>query len=124
MQFALLPAYRDSDALAHDFSLPDRRVELMHYMDTSLPPGLYIANYDNHKTFNRSWGGYDGINDFPWYPDHAELPDKPIEEWRRLGVEYAIMPFSPLLEQIPYIYYPDQTVMLKTYPVSDAFRGP
>ena len=111
----LLPSYQESDALAHNHTLHDRRNDLMRYMDTSLEPGMYISNYDNHKTFNRAWGGYTGLHDFPWFPEYASLDDKPIEEWRALGVTYAIMPHQTMLQD-PEIYYPDDTVLLKTYP--------
>ena len=120
---SLLPAYRKSDALVHDFTLPDRRVDLMQYMDTSVFPGKYISNYENHKTFNRAWGGYDGVHDYPWHQEYALLSHKPIEEWRALGAEYAIMPQWRILKY-PDIYYPAETVLLKTYPVDSRFRGP
>lgn len=92
-------------------------------MDTSAPPGVYASPHDNHKTFNRAWGGYQGVNDFHWFEEYALLTDKPIDEWRALGVDFAIMPHAPMLED-PDIYYPDQTVLLKTYPVDPNFRGP
>ncbi len=120
---SLWPAYRESDALAHDFSLPDRRNELTQYFDTSLEPGMYIANYDNHKTFNRAWGGYAGVHDFPRYPQNALLHERPIDEWRALGVDYAILPHHLALQD-PSATYPGETVMLKAYPASEAFRGP
>ena len=120
---ALLPSYRESDALAHEFSLPDRRNQLTSYFDTSLEPGLYIANYDNHKTFNRAWGGYAGVHDFPRYPQHALLNERPIDEWRALGVEYAILPHHLALQD-PSATYPGETTVLKTYPASDQYRGP
>ena len=119
----LAPMLAESDRIAHSFTLPDRRNDLARYMDTSLEPALFVTNYDNHKTLNRQWGGYQGKNDFPRYPDNALLSDKPIEEWRRLGVEYAVMPQHHLLEN-PDRYYPEQTLRLKTYPVDKAFRGP
>lgn len=112
-----------STRIAHQFTLHDRRNDLATYVDTSLEPGSYVTNYDNHKTLNRHWGGYNGINDFSRYPENALLTDKPIEEWRELGVEYAIMPHYPLLED-PDIYYTDETVLLKAYPVDSNFRGP
>ena len=115
---SLLPHYRESDALAHDFSLPDRRVELMRYFDTSLEPGKYLADYDNHKTFNRAWGGYDGVNDFPRYPQNARLNDRPIDEWRAMGVDYAIAPFHLAPND------PQETVLLKSFPPDANFRGP
>ena len=119
----IYPAYQKSDAIAHDYSLHDRRNDLMRYMDTSLPPGMYVSNDDNHKTFNRAWGGYTGVHDFKRYRENALLFDKAIQEWRALGVEYAIMPQAPMLED-PEIYYPGDTVLLKTYPVDPNFRDP
>ena len=138
----LLPSYRDSDALAHNFTLHDRRNDLMHYMDTSLEPGKFITDrnadktiserwgkfltdreWGNHKTFNRAWGGYTGVHDFPVSQVVHDILDKPLETWRAHDAVYAIMSHAPMLED-PDIYYSDETVLLKTYPVSDAFRGP
>ena len=101
----------------------DRRNDLMSYMDSSAPPGIYVSNYDNHKTFNRAWGGYEGVNDFPRYGEDALLHEKPIKEWRALGVEYAIMPY-PIDTEDPHVYYPEETVLLKSYPPDPNFRGP
>lgn len=119
----IYPSFRDSDTIAYNFTLHDRRNDLMRYMDTSLSPGLYVSNDDNHKTFNRAWGGYNGVHDFARYPKDSLLFDKPIEEWRALGVEYAIMPQAPMLKDAG-IYYPEETVRLKTYPVDPNFRDP
>ena len=139
----LLPSYRESDALAHNFTLHDRRNDLMHYMDTSLEPGKYITDRDatktirdrgwgkyltdrewgNHKTFNRAWGGYTGVHDFPVAQEVYDLLNKPLEVWRAQDAIYAIMPHHQLLEN-PDVYYPEQTTLLKSYPVSSAFRGP
>ena len=122
---ALIPAFEESDALTYNFTLPDRRNHLAAYMDTSLEPGMYATIGEVHTVFFRDIGGYDGVHDFKWFPawDHSWLPDKPIAEWRDLGVEYAIMPHAPMLED-PDIYYPNDTVLLKTYPVDPNFRGP
>ncbi len=138
----LLPSYRESDALAHNFTLPDRRVELAHYMDSSLPPGKFITEraqpktlhepcarylfdreWGNHKTFNRSWGGYAGVHDFPIAQDIKNLLSYPLETWRAMDAVYAIMPYSPLLKD-PNVYYPDETVLLKSYLPDPNFRGP
>ena len=113
----------ESLRIARQYTLHDRRNDLAEYMDTSLEPALYITNYDNHKTLNRSWGGYDGVHDFPRSAVDVLLSDKPIDDWRAAGVEYAIMPHWRMLED-PDIYYPDETVLLKTYPVDGSFRGP
>lgn len=119
----MIPAYQESDAIARDYSRHDRRNDLMRYMDTSLAPGMYISPGDNHNTFNRAWGGYTGVHDFKWRHPYALLFDRPIDEWRALGVEYAIMPHSLMLKD-PEVYYPEETVLLKTYPVDPSFRGP
>ncbi len=121
----LLPAYQESDALAHNFTLPDRRNDLMRYMDTSLQPGNYITdrNSPNHKTMNRAWGGYTGLHDFPLAQEEWNLLKKPLEVWREKGAVYAIVPYEPLLKD-PNSYFPDETVLLKSYPPDNNFRGP
>ncbi len=121
----LLPSYHKSDALAHNYTLHDRRNDLMSYMDTSLPPGKYITDRDgpNHKVFNRSWGGYDGVHDFPLARTLRNLPDESLESWRENEAVYAIMPY-PANSEDPHIYFPDETVLLKRYPPDPAFRGP
>ena len=123
LAISLLPAYRESDALAHDYSLPDRRNELANYMDASLPPGIFVSNYENHNVFNRAWGGYDGVHDFPWHKEYALLWERPIEEWRAFGADYAIMPYWYHVND-PAVYYPNDTTLLKTYPSDDNYRGP
>ena len=119
---SLLPAYRESDALAHNFSLHDRRNDLAHYMDTSLPPGKYITDRadPNHKTFNRSWGGYTGVHDFPLAEWTWHLLDQPLETWRAHDAVYAILPYP----EDPEAYFPDDTVLLKSYPPDPNFRDP
>ncbi len=93
-------------------------------MDISLPPGKYISDYSNHKTFNRSWGGYNGTHEFHRYEkQHVMLNDRPVREWREQGIDYAIMPHAPMLKD-PDAFYPDETVLLKTYPPDPNFRGP
>ncbi len=138
----LLPAYRESDALARHFTLHDRRNDLMAYADASLPPGKIISEratpisiherwarflidreWGNHKTFNRAWGGYTGLHDFPMAQDLTGMLQQPLEVWREQGAVYAIVPHAPLLAD-PEIYFPEETVRLKTYPVSREFRGP
>ncbi len=125
LAFMLLPAYRESDALAHNFTLPDRRNDLMRYMDTSLEPGKYITdrNSPNHKTMNRAWGGYTGLHDFPLAQEEWGLLKKPLSVWREKEAVYAILPYEPLLKD-PDVYFPDQTVLLKSYPPDPNFRGP
>ncbi len=122
---SLVPNYRESDALAHNFTLHDRRNDLMSYMDTSLPPGNYITDRDgpNHKVFNRSWGGYTGLHDYPLARTLRRLPERSLASWRSHDAVYAIMPYPPDADD-PHIYFPDDTVLLKSYPPDPRFRGP
>lgn len=112
----LQPSFIASDGLARYYSLHDRRNDLRLYMDASVEPGMYVSLGENHKIFERTWGGYTGIHEFPRYRTMALLTSKPIEEWRNLGVTYAIMPHK-LLQDDPEVYYPEETVTLKVYPV-------
>ena len=138
----LLPSAQMSDALARHFSLHDRRNDLANYMDTSLEPGNIITDraaarpvgiglgsyltgeeWGNHKTFNRAWGGYDGLHDFPIAQEIHDLHNKPLDTWRANDAVYAIMPYPPNMED-PDVYFPDETVVLKSYPPDPGFRGP
>ena len=80
--------------MTYEFTLPDRRNDLARYMDASLPPGKYLAFGPAQTAMMRDVGGYDGVHNFPWYKESALLHDKPIDDWRELGVEYAIMPWT------------------------------
>ena len=119
---SLLPAYRESDALAHNFTLHDRRNDLMQYMDTSLPPGTHITDWQgpNFKTLNRAWGGYDGVHDYPLARRLRNITELPIDELRENDAVYAIMPYT----DDSGAYFPDETVRLKSYPPDPNFRGP
>ncbi len=138
----LAPTYRKSDALAHYYTLHDRRNDLMRYMDISLEPGKFVTNrvetrtisdrswsqylgliWGNHKTFNRAWGGYDGAHDFPLAQTIFELESKPLNVWRANNAVYAIMPY-PADTDDPRVYFPDETVLLKSYPPDSNFSGP
>jgi hypothetical protein len=95
-------------------------------MDTSLTPGPYISDIDNHKTFNREWGGYPGQHEFP-YVQQAVVTEDAIENWRNKGVVYAIVPYAEhrLIQDSPdWQSYRDEMLLLKTYPPSDRYRGP
>jgi len=125
LAISLLPSYHKSDALAHNFTLHDRRNDLMAYMDTSLPPGNYITDRDgpNHKVFNRAWGGYTGVHDYRLARTLRDLPEKSLESWRQNDAVYAIMPYPANVDD-PHIYFPDETVLLKSYPPDPSVRGP
>ena len=121
----MAPSFNESNRIAHNFTLHDRRNDLMRYMDTSLPPGKYISDREspNHKVTNRSWGGYDGVHDYPLAQEVWHLLDKPLETWRDKDAVYAILPYPPRQDD-PHIYFPDETVLLKSYPPDPNVRGP
>ncbi|MYE25857.1 MAG: hypothetical protein F4X87_01305 [Chloroflexi bacterium] len=118
----LLPAYLESNALAHNFTLHDRRNDLMSYMDTSLPPGKYVADWSGpyHKVMNRSWGGYTGLHDYPLAQGLDYLKGKPIDEWRARDAVYAIVPYRTA----DFLRFPEETFALKHYPTDPNFRDP
>jgi hypothetical protein len=107
--------------------LHDRRNDLAAYADSSLESGSYIATAENHKTFNRDWGGYRGTTRFPFLKKIATLTSQPITYWREQGVKYAILPYynySALKDTPQGQEYLAQTVLLKAYPPSTHYRGP
>ena len=114
--------------MAHGYTLHDRRNDLARVYGY-LPAARQILSrmlHMYHNTFNRAWGMATRANTiipdaFPEYmPGSAR---KPIEDWRALGVEYAIMPFAEMIDD-PNIYYPNETTVLKSYPPDSNFRGP
>ena len=121
----LPPEYRKSDAVARNYSLPDRRNDLARYMDTSLPPGRYITDRQDtgwgiFSVFNRAWGGYDGVHDYPVAQKVDGLLGRPLATWRANEAVYAVVPFT----DDPNAYFPGETVRLKSYPPDPNFRGP
>ena len=121
----LLPENRKSEALGQDYARPDRRNDLAQYMDTSLPPGRFITDRRNtgwgiFSVFNRAWGGYDGVHDYPVAQNIDGLHSKPLETWRANEAVYAIAPYNA----DPAAFFPDDTIRLKAYPPNPNFRGP
>lgn len=105
---------------------PDRRVALWEWADITLAPGPYVGTGENHKTFNRAWGGYTGQNDFP-FVEQAFIDERPIDEWRERGAQYGIIPYwyyEQMQETPEGQAYLNQMTLLKTYPPSEAYRGP
>ena len=106
------------------FTLPDQRNVLAHWADKNLPSSRYISNYDNRRTLDRDWGGYAGETRF----EYAGNPfaDTSIAEWRAQGVLFAIIPhFQYKLWREGGVHeFVTETTLLKSYPPSDAFRGP
>ena len=103
---------------------PDQRNDLAMWADESLPPGSYITNYDNRRTLNRDWGGYAGETHFNYAGD--VFSDTPINEWRAQGVLFAILPHFhyQLWREDGTNEFVTETTLLKSYPPSDAHRGP
>ena len=124
-----VPQLRTAIADTYDATLPDSRVNLMHYMDTTLASGRIMADQDNHRTLNREWGGYPGMTQFDYLRKDAGSPpltSAPIDHWRAQDVLYAIMPYhdyQSLLLDDPAGYL-NETTLLKSFPPSDAHRGP
>ncbi len=117
----LIPDFNKALADAYNRTLPDRRNDLAHWMDISVPPGSYIAPVDNHKTFNREWGGYAGSNVFP-YAGAAMLNAQGLAAARADGVTYAIIPYGDYQNLAPEVG--KQVFLLKAYPPSPDYRGP
>ena len=120
-----LPSLQVSLANAHEHTLPDRRNELATWADTTLAPGKFFATVENHKTFNRDWGGYAGSTRFEYIGQH-NMVERSLEEWRADVVRFAIQPwfdYVTLLEHDPQGYLAG-TTLLKAWPPSEAFRGP
>ncbi len=124
---ALAPAAIGAWADAQQRTLRDTRVDLMEWADASLPPGAYLSgDQDNHKTFNRAWGGYNGVNDFPIHRV-ALVTEQPVEIWREAGVQYAIVPYwiyAQMLDSPDGRAYLNDLLLLKTFPPSPDRRGP
>ena len=122
---SLLPSYHSSDALARNFTLHDRRNDLMAYMDTSLPPGKYISDYDGnfHRVMDRLRGVYRGLHDYPLARRVKGLKVRPIDEWRDHDAVYAIVPYSAV-DGEPFLRFPEETFALKHYPTDPNFRDP
>jgi hypothetical protein len=121
-----IPLLADSIENAYQHTLPDRRNDLAAYMDTSLAPGPYISSDDNHKTFNRDWGGYGGDNEFR-HAGAMNIMERSIAEWREQGIMYAIMPcsdYEAMQQTAQGREHLTQMLLLKLYPPSKKFRGP
>ena len=105
-------------------TLPDQRNELARWADRTLPASQYIAQYESSATLNREWGGYLGITQFQYVGGVDD--DITIEEWRAQGVRFAIVSYGRyrLWREEGTDPYTIETTLLKSYPPSDADRGP
>jgi 4-amino-4-deoxy-L-arabinose transferase-like glycosyltransferase len=121
-----IPNFNASVANAYNHTLPDRRNDLAKWIDQTLPSGSYIATSENHKTFNREWGGYSGQTKFPFFKT-ASLEQESIQVWRANHVTYAIMPIFGY-EELKATSEGQRTLkkiqVLKVYPDSLNYRGP
>lgn len=120
-----LPSLQASLANAYEHTLPDRRNDLAAWADTTLAPGRYVATVENHKTLNRDWGGYPGVTSFH-FAGQYHLGERPLADWRGEGIDFAILPwrdYAAWLEEDPQGYL-GGTTLLKTWPPSQAHRGP
>ncbi|MBI1258241.1 MAG: phospholipid carrier-dependent glycosyltransferase [Chloroflexi bacterium] len=121
-----IPNVQASIADAVNHTLPDRRNDLAHWMDISLPSGRYISDTEEHKVFNRDWGGYAGVTEFP-FVEVAQLDSRPLADWRADNVQYAIVSTFDYQRMQNTAADQDllaQTLLLKTFPPDSAYRGP
>ena len=105
-------------------TLPDQRNFLAAWADSTLPASKYIATFDNRKTLNREWGGYAGDTQFK--NEGSPFSDTTIDEWRAQGLLFAIVPHFQykLWREGGTDDFFTQTTLLKSYPPSNAYRGP
>ena len=105
-------------------TLPDHSNELAHWADRTLPAGPYIAHFHSNAILNRDWGGYPGTTPFRYEGDVYE--DTTIAEWRAQDVLFAIVSYGQydLWREEGIDEFATQTTLLKSYPPSDAYRGP
>ena len=115
---------RASVADLRDKMRPDQRNFLATWADGTLPASKYITYYENRRTLNREWGGYAGETRF----DYADsiFSDATIAEWRAQDVLFAIVSYGQydLWREEGIDEFATQTTLLKSYPPSDAYRGP
>ena len=119
-----LPNLQASVANLRDKMRSDQRNDLVIWADGTLLASKYIANDNNRRTLNREWGGYAGETRFHYTGN--VLSDTPLEEWRAQGVLFAIVPHFQyqLWREEGTNEFVTETTLLKSYPPSDAHRGP
>lgn len=75
---------------------PDTRADLATWAEIALDPGTLVVTDENHKTFNRYWGGYLGTKWFDsWVAE--DVTEYTPGEWRRRGMSYLVMPYAQAL---------------------------
>jgi len=75
----------------------DTRADLAAWAETALDPGTMVVTDENHKTFNRYWGGYLGTKWFDsWVTD--DVTEHTPGEWRRRGMSYLVMPYTQAID--------------------------
>ena len=119
-----IPNVLESVAQTRQALLPDQRNELAQWADRTLPASKHITSHDNNATLNREWGGYRGVT--PFQNIGGIYDDVSIQEWRAQGVRFAILPhfqYELWREEGTDPYF-TETTLLKSYPPSDAHRGP
>ena len=119
-----LPGVSGVVALTRNRTLPDQRNDLAQWADRTLPASNYIASPGNTATLNREFGGYPGNTPFHYVGVlyHFETPT----EAHSRGVRLAIVDhqlYSLWQEEGTNPFFTDST-LLKSYPPSDAHRGP
>ncbi|MCC6800120.1 MAG: hypothetical protein IT325_08380, partial [Anaerolineae bacterium] len=75
---------------------PDTRADLATWAEIALEPGTVVVTSDNHKTFNRYWGGYSGHKWFDSWVASDPTQVQP-DEWRQRGMSYLVLPYERVI---------------------------
>ncbi len=90
------PQWNADNRLIQSRQMPDRRVEVRQWVDTSLDPGTVIVNDANHKVFNPFWGGIPYRHWVDWWITNNVM-EYPLDEWvNQRGMSYALVPKGEL----------------------------
>lgn len=88
----LVIAWQESTARTY----PDTRADLAAWAESALEPGTVVVTAENHKTFNRYWGGYGGTKWFDSWVT-ADVTSYSPDGWRRRGMSYLAMPYAQMV---------------------------
>ena len=106
-----LPSLTDSIQNLRAHLWKDPRNFVTQYMDSTVASGRYVISKGTSKLFNRHWGGYTGETAFE-IASFEEPTHHPIQHWRELGVDYAILHYDVydrLFKDDPFDYLRETT---------------
>lgn len=110
-------------------TLPGTQGALMTWAGDTLPIGedTILVSWENARSFNTEWGGYEGPIR-PWI--YADLADRTLQEWRDEFVYYAQLTggeVGELRQSEAGAVMLDEMLLLRQFPPEDergAWRGP